>query len=105
MLGASAASRTEKVTTVPGFRSEASSLVALRTAIDLGEKLAVFGAVAPAAFDTALVAGFAFPFRSGEVVNVDVGSVGACDNFFPVDGFHMTEIVIVEHAYTPGENI
>lgn len=105
MLWSNAASGAEQVTTLPGFGSEASALVALRAAVDFGKALAVLGALAPATRLAALVARRALALRTGKVVRVNVAGVRAGDDFVPLDRFHVTQVVVVQHADASRQNV
>ena len=93
------------MTALPGFGSEASALVALRAAVDLGEALAVFGALAPATRLASLVARRALALRTREVVRVHVARIRAGDDFVPLDRFHVTQVVVVQHADASRQNV
>ena len=93
------------MTTLSRFGAEASSLVALRTAIDLGEFLAIFGTFAPAAGLARFVTRSAVALRFGEIVDVDDFGTDARNNLLPVDCFHVAQIVVVEQAATSRQDI
>jgi hypothetical protein len=79
--------------------------VTLRTAVDFGELLTVFGSLAPAALLARLVTGRAFAFRLRKVVDVDVLGADARDDLLPVDGLHVAQVVVVEQAGATVEDV
>lgn len=87
------------------FGSEAPTLMALGAAVDLGELLTILRPFTPAAGLARLVTSRAVPLRLRKVVDVDVLGAGARDDLLPVDGFHVAEVVVVEQAATPGQDI
>lgn len=91
--------------TVPWLGSKATSVRALRAAVDLGELLAVFGALAPTSPLAALVAWWALSLWKCEVVHVEELCSGTRDDLVPVDGLHVTQVVIVEHRYSALQDV
>lgn len=63
--------------------------------------LTVVGPLAPAASLAALVARWTLSLRKCEVVDVHERRSRSRDDLFPVDGLHVTEVVVVEHRYAP----
>ena len=105
LFGPSATPCTEEVATFPRPRSKASAAVALGSAVDLAELLAVVGSLAPAPVLARLVAGGAVPLRFREVVNVDVLRPRPRDDLLPFDGLDVAEVVVVQDAHTALEDI
>jgi len=105
LLRSGAATGAKEMAALARLGSETAPLVALGTAVDFGELLAVFGALAPTAGRAGLVALGAFAFRLGEVVDVDVLGTGAGDDLLPVDGLHVAQVVVVEQTATARQNI
>lgn len=91
--------------TVPWLGSKATSVRALRAAVDLGELLAIFGALAPTSPLAALVARRALSLWKCEVVHVEELCSGTRDDLVPVDGLHVTQVVIVEHGYSALQDV
>lgn len=91
--------------TVPWLGSKATSVRALRAAVDLGELLAIFGALAPTSPLAALVARRALSLWKCEVVHVEELCSGTRDDLVPVDGLHVTQVVIVEHRYSALQDV
>ena len=91
---------------LPGLRSETPSTVALSGTVGLGELLTVGGALPPTPGLAGLVAGGALALRLLEVVDVDVSALRRPgDDFIPLDGLDMAEVVVVENAHTALQNI
>ena len=105
LLRSGAATGAKEMAALARLGSETAPLVALGTAVDFGELLAVFGALAPTAGRAGLVALGAFAFRLGEVVDVDVLGTGTGDDLLPVDGLHVAQVVVVEQTATARQNI
>lgn len=85
--------------------SEATPLVALRTAVDFGEFLAILGSFAPAAGLARLVTSRTLTLRLREIVNVENLGIGARDNLLPVDRLHVAQVVVVEQSATTRQYI
>ena len=81
-----------------GLWSEAATAMALGTAVDLGELLAVMASLAPAACLAGLMAGCAVTLRLRELVDIEVLAGGACDDLLPLDGLDVTQVVVVHDA-------
>lgn len=96
LLWSRAATRAEEMTAFARIRAEAAALVALRTAVLLGELLTIFLAVAPASLGAVFVALRTNAFRRSEGVVVQIRAVGVGYDFFPVDGFDVAEVVVAE---------
>ena len=85
--------------------AETSSLMTLRTAVDLGELLTILSSFAPAATSAGLVTGRAVAFGFAEVVVVDVLGVGAGDDLLPLDGPDVAQVVVVQDPDATLKNI
>lgn len=105
MLWAGATASAKQVTAISGLGAETPALVTLGTAIDLGEFLTVVLTFAPTTGRARLVAGRALPFRVAEVVRVQPLGPLAGDDFFPINGAHVAQIVVIDHAHIAGQNI
>ena len=105
LFGSGAATGAEQVAALARFGAETSSLVTLRAAVDLGELLAVLGALAPAAGLARRVTRRTLALRLSEVVDVDVLGAGPRDDLVPVDRLHVAQVVVVEKAATARQNI
>ena len=92
---------------LPRLRAEAAAAVALRRAVDLAEALAVVRPGSPAAplGGTGRVAAGAVPLPLREVVHVDVVSARTGQDFVPVDGFDVAQVVVVEEACAARQNV
>jgi hypothetical protein len=80
-------------------------LVALRAAIDFGKFLAIFGAFAPTTALTRIMAWWAVPLRLRKIVNVNEFRSRTRYDLLPVDGFHVAQVVVVEHPTISNQNI
>ncbi len=90
---------------LPGPGPEAAPAAALRATVELGELLAVVGAVAPAAALARLVAGGAVALRLGKVVlEVELGP-RARDDLVPPDRLDVAQVVVVDHAHAALEDV
>ena len=105
LFGSGATTSTEEVAALARFGSETAALVTLGTAVDLGKLLAVFGSFAPTTGGARFVTFGTFALRFGEVVDVDVLGIDTGDDFIPVDGLHVTQVVVVEQTATTRQNI
>ena len=105
LFGPSATPCTEEVATFPRPRSKASAAVALGSAVDLAELLAVVGAFPPAAVFARLVAWCAVPLWLREVVHVDILRPRPRDDLLPLDGLDVAKVVVVQDADTALEDI
>ena len=105
LLGAGAAAGAEEVAALARLRAEAAAAVALRAAVELGELLAVVGALAPAAGRAGLVARHAVPLGLGELVHVDELLPGAGDDLLPLDGLDVAQVVVVHDADASLEDV
>src|SRR5687767_5797115 len=85
---------------LPWFWTKTSALIALRTAVYLGEFLAIMWPRSPAAGFTRFIASFTLTLGLCIVVNVNVFGARTGDYFVPVYGLHVAEVVIVEEANT-----
>lgn len=103
--GPGAAAGAVLVAALPGPGAEAPSAAALRAAVDLGELLAVAGALAPAAGGAGLVAGGAVPLGLGELVHVVVLGAAAGDDLLPLDGLDVAQVVVVHDAHAALEDV
>ena len=91
---------------LPGFRPETSSTVTLGSTVGLRELLAVGWSLSPAPGLAGLMAGGALSLRLLEVVDVDISALrGPGDDLIPLDGLDVAEVVVVENAHTPLENV
>ena len=91
---------------LPRLGTEAPSTVALGSAVSLGELLAVVGPLPPAPGLAGLVAGGAVPLRLLEVVHVHISALrGPGDDLVPLDGLDVAEVVVVEDAHAPLQDI
>ena len=105
LLGSRASPGAKEVAALSRLRAEAPPSVALRGAVQLGELLAVVGALAPAPVLARLVAGGAVPLRLREVVHVDVLRPRPRDDLLPLDRLDVAEVVVVQDAHTALEDI
>lgn len=101
--GASAGAK--QVAALARLGSEATPLVALRTAVDFGEFLAILGPFAPAAGLARLVTSRTLTLRLREIVNVENLGIGARDDLLPVDRLHVAQVVVVEQSATTRQYI
>ena len=91
---------------LPGLRPETSSTVALGSTVSLGELLAVVGSLPPAPSLAGLVAGGAVSLRLLEVVHVHISALrGPGDDLVPLDGLDVAEVVVVQDAHAPLQDI
>lgn len=93
------------MTAVSGLRSKTSALVALGTAVDFRELLTVVRPFAPASTRARFVARRTFPFRVGEIVQVHPLGPLTGDDLVPVDGAHVAQIVVIDHAHISGQYV
>ena len=92
--------------TLARLGTETPTAVTLSSAVGLGELLAVVGSLAPAASLAGLVARGAVSLGLLEVVDVDISTLGGPgDDLVPLDGLDVAEVVVVENAHTPLENV
>lgn len=95
LFWSSTSSGAEKVTTFSGFRSETPSLMTLRTAVDLGELLAILRTLTPTSGRAGLVTGGAVTLGLVELVVVEKFRAGPGDDLLPLDGLDVTQVVVV----------
>lgn len=93
------------MTAVPGLGTETSALVTLGAAVDFGELLTVVRTLAPTSKRARLVARRTFAFGIGEIVQIQRFSPCAGDDFLPVNGTHVAQIVVVDHAHVSGQYV
>ena len=105
LLGSRASPGAKEMAALSGLAPEAPAAVALRAAVELGELLAVVGALAPAAGGAGLVAGHAAALGLLELVDVEVPVAGAGDDLFPLDGLDVAQVVVVHDAHAPLEDV
>ncbi len=91
--------------TVPRLGTEAPSLVTLRTTIYFRKFLTIVSSFAPASGRAGGVTRWAFSFRRCEVVHVYVRRVLTGQNFFPIYGLDVAQIVIVEEPHASLQDI
>ena len=95
LFGSGTSSGAEKMTTFAGLRSETSALMTLRTAVDLGELLAILRALTPTSCRAGLVAGRAVALGLVELVVVEELGARPGDDLLPLDGLDVTQVVVV----------
>ena len=105
LLGTRASPGAKEMAALSGLAPEAPAAVALRAAVELGELLAVVGALAPAAGGAGLVAGDAAALGLLELVDVEVPVAGAGDDLFPLDGLDVAQVVVVHDAHAPLQDV
>jgi len=93
------------MTTVSGLGAETSALVTLWTAVDFRELLTVMRPFAPASTRARFVARWTFPFRIGEIIQVHPLGPLTGDDLIPVDGAHVAQIVVIDHAHISGQYV
>jgi len=79
--------------------------MALRTAINFGEFLTVFSSFTPTPGLARFVTCGTLSFRFSEIVNPNVFRSGTSNDLLPVDGLHVTEIVVVKQSAAAGQNV
>ena len=94
------------MTALPGLRPETSSAVTLGSTVGLGELLAVGRTLAPAPGLAGLMTRAALSLRLLEVVDVDVSALRSPgDDLVPLDGLDVAEVVVVEDADRPDQDV
>ena len=92
--------------TLSRLRAEAPSAVTLSSAVCLGELLAIVGPLAPATGLAGLVARRAVSLGLLEVVDVHVSALRCPgDDLIPLDGLDVAEVVVVEDADRPDQDV
>lgn len=105
MLWPGATTRTKQMTAVSGLRAKTSTLVTLGTAVDFWELLTVMGSFAPTATSARFVARWTFSFRIREIIHVHPFGPLTGDDLIPVDGAHMAQIIVIDHAHIAGQDV
>lgn len=105
LFGPRAASSAEKMTAFPWLGTKTSSGMALGGAVDFREPLTVSGSFSPASMFAGFMAGGAVSFGLREVVDVDILGGGPSDDFVPLDGLDVAEVVVIENANGADENV
>jgi hypothetical protein len=105
LLRPSTTASTGDMTALSRFRPIAPSLVTLGTAVDFGELLTVVLSFSPTTRLALGVAGWTLPLCLRVVVDIDVLGIHTTNDLIPIDCLDMTEVVIVEHAHIPSQNV
>lgn len=105
LLRSRATAGTKQMTAVPGLGPETSALVTLGAAVDLGELLTVVRTLAPTTARARFVAWRTFAFGVGKIVQVHPLGPLARDDLVPVNGAHVAQIVVVDHAHVAGQYV
>ncbi len=95
LLWSGTSSGAEQMTTFARLRSETPALMTLRTAIDLGEFLAILRSLTPTTCRAGLVAGRAVTLGLVELVVVEKFGTGPGDDLLPLDGLDVAQVVVV----------
>ena len=98
LLRSRAATGTEQMAALSRLGPETPSLMALRTAVDFRELLAIVRSFTPASSFAGLVARGTISFRFMETVNVQVFGSWTGDYLIPLNRLDVAQVVIVENA-------
>ena len=105
LLGSLTTTCTEQMAAFSRFWTKASTLPALGAAVDLGEFLAVIGAITPATRLARRMAWCARTLGKREVVYINIFGILSSDYFLPIDCFDVAKVVVIKHSNTSTKNI